>query len=89
MRIQTDRGQKVITHRPYRFVRHPMYVGALLLYIGLPKVWGSLWVAAISAAMLALFIWRTVLEDGMLQRELAGYREYTAQTRFRLLPGVW
>jgi protein-S-isoprenylcysteine O-methyltransferase Ste14 len=36
-----------------------------------------------------LFIVRTALEDGTLQRELAGYREYAGQVRFRLLPGVW
>jgi protein-S-isoprenylcysteine O-methyltransferase Ste14 len=89
VRIQTDRGHKVITRGPYHFVRHPMYLGALLLYIGLPMVWGSRWAAAMSVAVLALFIWRTAMEDGTLRRELAGYQEYAAQTRFRLLPGIW
>jgi protein-S-isoprenylcysteine O-methyltransferase Ste14 len=89
VRIQTDRGHKVITRGPYRIVRHPMYVGAMLLYIGLPMVWGSRWAAEMSAAVIVLFAWRTAMEDGTLRRELAGYQEYAAQTRFRLLPGIW
>jgi protein-S-isoprenylcysteine O-methyltransferase Ste14 len=89
VRIQTERGHKVITRGPYRFVRHPMYVGALLLYIGLPMVWGSRWAAALSAAVIVLFIWRTALEDRTLRRELPGYEEYAARTRNRLLPRIW
>ena len=89
VRIQTDRGHAVVTWGPYRFVRHPMYVGAIFMYVGTPLVWGSVAALGISGAIILLFVWRTVLEDRMLQRELPGYVEYAARTRFRLVPGLW
>jgi protein-S-isoprenylcysteine O-methyltransferase Ste14 len=89
VRIQTDRGHAVVTWGPYRFVRHPMYVGAIFMYAGTPLVWGSVAALGISSAIILLFVWRTVLEDRMLQRELPGYVEYAARTRFRLIPGLW
>jgi protein-S-isoprenylcysteine O-methyltransferase Ste14 len=89
VRIQTDRGHAVVTRGPYRFVRHPMYAGAILMYLGTPLVWGSLAALAISGAITILFVWRTFMEDGTLQRELPGYVEYAARTRFRLAPGLW
>jgi protein-S-isoprenylcysteine O-methyltransferase Ste14 len=89
VRIQTDRGHAVVTWGPYRFVRHPMYVGAILMYVGTPLVWGSVAALWISAMIILLFVWRTGLEDRMLQRELPGYVEYAARTRFRLVPGLW
>jgi protein-S-isoprenylcysteine O-methyltransferase Ste14 len=89
VRIQTDRGHTVVTSGPYRFVRHPMYVGAILMYLGAPLVWGSLAALAISGAIILLFVWRTAMEDRTLRRELSGYAEYAARTRFRLVPGLW
>ena len=89
VRIQHDRGHTVVTSGPYRFVRHPMYVGATLMYLATPLVWGSLWALAMGVVMLVLFIVRTALEDQTLRRELAGYEEYASHTRYRLLPGVW
>jgi protein-S-isoprenylcysteine O-methyltransferase Ste14 len=89
VRIQTDRGQTVITSGAYRFVRHPMYVGMILMYTGTPLVWGSVWALALSAVTACLVIWRTSREDQTLRRELPGYEEYAARTRYRLLPGLW
>ncbi len=89
VRIQTDRGHVVVRRGPYRWVRHPMYVGAVFLQIGLALVWGSRWAMAVAAAIIGLFVWRTALEDRTLRRELAGYEEYAAHTRYRLLPGIW
>jgi protein-S-isoprenylcysteine O-methyltransferase Ste14 len=89
VRIQTDRGQTVVTSGPYRFVRHPMYVGAMLMYVANPLVWGSVWALVVSAVIIVLFLWRTAREDQTLRSELPGYAEYAAQTRYRLLPGVW
>ena len=66
-----------------------MYVGALLMYLGTPLVWGSVWALALSAVTACLVIWRTSREDQTLRRELPGYEEYAARTRYRLLPGVW
>jgi protein-S-isoprenylcysteine O-methyltransferase Ste14 len=89
VRIQTDRGHTVVSSGPYRVVRHPMYVGAILMYAATPLFWGSVWASAISGLLIALFVWRTALEDRTLRRELPGYEEYARRTRDRLLPGLW
>ena len=89
VRIQDDRGHTVCNAGPYRFVRHPGYVGIILQSLVVPLMFGSLW-ALLAGALAALsLIIRTVLEDRMLQEELDGYSEYAKQTRYRLLPGVW
>lgn len=89
VRIQTDRGHTVVTTGPYRFVRHPMYVGACLMFLATPLILGSMWAMAFSLVLAILFIARTALEDRTLRRELAGYEAYAARTRYRLVPGVW
>jgi protein-S-isoprenylcysteine O-methyltransferase Ste14 len=89
VRIQTDRGHTVVTSGPYRFVRHPMYVGAILVYLSTPLIWGSGWALGLGTLIMSLFIWRTGREDRTLRRELAGYEQYTATTRYRLVPGLW
>ena len=89
VRIQTDRGHHVIQEGPYRFVRHPGYVGAVLLGLASAVALGSLW-SLIPAGLMAMLITvRTALEDSTLQRELPGYAEYACKVRYRLLPGVW
>ena len=89
VRIAKDRGHTVQTGGPYRFVRHPGYFSLLCSYITIPIALGSLW-ACISMTLLVvnLFV-RTALEDRTLQNELAGYKEYAARVRYRLIPGVW
>lgn len=89
VRIQADRGHIVETGGPYRYVRHPGYVGALLTYLASPLALASLWTFIPSALMLVLFVFRTALEDRTLQAELRGYAEYARRVRYRLLPGVW
>jgi protein-S-isoprenylcysteine O-methyltransferase Ste14 len=89
VRIQTDRGHQVVTTGPYRFVRHPMYAGVLLIYAGTPLMWGSGAAMWVSLALIALFIWRTVEEDRTHRRELPGYIAYSACTRYRMIPGLW
>lgn len=89
VRIQSDRAHAVVQNGPYRLVRHPMYLGTL---IGLPAaalMLGSAWALLPAALIIALFVWRTAREDQALRRELPGYTDYAATTRFRLLPGVW
>ncbi len=89
VRIQTDRGQTVCRTGPYRFVRHPGYVGTILQSLGIPFLLGSLWALIPGITAAVLIIIRTALEDRTLQAELPGYREYSQQVRYRLVPGIW
>ncbi len=77
-----------MTGGPYRFVRHPAYVGGILSNLATPIMLGSWW-AILLGGLSALLIVRTTLEDKTLQEELDGYKEYAARVRYRLLPGVW
>ncbi len=89
VRIQDERDHRVVSTGPYRFVRHPGYVGMILQLAFTPLVLGSYWALIADGAAILLIVLRTALEDRTLQRELPGYREFTQQTRFRLFPGVW
>ena len=89
VRIQTERGHSVATGGPYRFIRHPSYVGMIAVYLATPILLGSWWACLPGAATALLVLLRTMLEDRTLQAELAGYKEYSAEVRYRLLPGIW
>ncbi len=90
VRIQDDRGHQVASTGPYRYIRHPMYVGMIPLYaIGTPLLLGSWWALVPGAGIAIVIVIRTALEDRMLRAELPGYAEYAQQVRYRLLPGVW
>jgi len=89
VRIQTDRGHRVVSSGPYRIVRHPGYLAAIVGGSMTPLILGSLWAFAPVLACALLFTGRTALEDRTLREELDGYREYTRRTRHRLLPGIW
>jgi protein-S-isoprenylcysteine O-methyltransferase Ste14 len=89
VRIQFDRGQTVCCEGPYRYVRHPGYLGGLTFGLSAPLLLGSL-VALIPAALAALMlVARTVLEDNTLITELDGYKLYANAVKFRLLPHIW
>lgn len=89
VRIQSDRGHTVQTGGPYRFVRHPGYASLLCSYVTLPLALGSPWACLPMLLLVANLVVRTSLEDRTLKNELAGYQEYAARVRFRLIPGVW
>ncbi|MEK7324985.1 MAG: isoprenylcysteine carboxylmethyltransferase family protein [Chloroflexota bacterium] len=89
VRIQTDRGHTVATGGPYRFVRHPGYVGMIVSALGTTILLGSLWAFIPTGLLIGLVVARTALEDKTLQAELGGYKEYAGRVRYRLLPGVW
>ena len=89
VRIQTDRGQQVCRTGPYHFVRHPGYVGFIVQAVSVPILLGSLWALFFAILVGALIIIRSVKEDRLLQNELAGYKEYALEVKYRLLPGVW
>jgi protein-S-isoprenylcysteine O-methyltransferase Ste14 len=88
-RIQHDRGQRVVTSGPYRYVRHPMYAGNVVLFLCVPLVLGSWWAGIPGLLISGLFVLRTGLEDRMLRQELEGYSDYAQCVRYRLLPGIW
>ncbi len=88
-RLQEDREQVVVREGAYRHIRHPMYLGIILAFGGIPLVLGSWWAMIPSAAIVGLFVYRTYREDLMLLRGLTGYAEYTETVRYRLLPGIW
>ena len=89
VRIQTDRGHRVVSEGPYRLVRHPGYLAAIAGALATPLLLGSAWTFVPAGLVALLFVVRTRLEDATLQRELPGYAEYAARARFRLVPGVW
>jgi protein-S-isoprenylcysteine O-methyltransferase Ste14 len=89
IRIQDDRGHRVVSGGPYRLVRHPGYLGSLLYNLAIPLALGSLWTFLPALLTNVLIVVRTGLEDRTLRAELPGYREYAAVVRYRLFPGVW
>ncbi len=89
VRVQVERGHTVVTDGPYRYVRHPAYLGAILYELAVPILLASWWTLIVSSLSGILLILRTALEDRTLQAELTGYVEYARQVRYRLLPGIW
>ena len=89
VRIQQDRGQRVITTGPYALVRHPMYLGVFLFCLGSGPALGSWWSALPLTIVLPVFVRRTLLEDRMLKTELNGYRDYAKKVRWRVVPGIF
>lgn len=89
VKIQAERGHRVISDGPYAIVRHPMYGGTLLLIAGIPLLLGSWWGVAFAPIIILLFAVRAVLEERTLMAELPGYTDYAARVRYRLVPGVW
>jgi protein-S-isoprenylcysteine O-methyltransferase Ste14 len=87
--IQKERGHYVVTTGPYRYVRHPGYVGWSMLVAGMPLILGSLWTFVPVGLAICLTVVRTVLEDKTLKEELDGYENYARRVRYKLVPGVW
>ncbi len=89
VRIQSERGHTVCRSGPYRYVRHPGYVGFIFQALGIPLLLGSSWALVPGIMGLLLMVIRTALEDRMLHAELPGYRDYAQEVRYRLIPGIW
>ncbi|HWR50548.1 MAG TPA: isoprenylcysteine carboxylmethyltransferase family protein [Bryobacteraceae bacterium] len=89
IRIQRERGHRVVDTGPYRIVRHPGYAGALTIQMWSGLALGSVWSLAPAVVMAFLFIRRILLEDRMLLDQLDGYKDYAQRVRYRVLPGVW
>ena len=89
VKIQSERGHKVIDTGPYAYVRHPMYSCAILYLIGMALMLGSWWGLAFVPAIVAGLGYRAVREEGVLADQLAGYDAYRSRVRYRLVPYVW
>ena len=90
VRIQTDRGQHVVSTGPYAVIRHPGYLAGIVVMLASGIALGS-WVAAAFLAITTLpfLLYRAITEDRILQAELPGYRDYAQRVRWRLIPGLW
>jgi protein-S-isoprenylcysteine O-methyltransferase Ste14 len=89
VKVQAERGHRVIDSGPYALVRHPMYSGAVLYFVATALMLGSFWGAVLSPVFAVLFGFRAGLEERALTEGLPGYADYMARVRYRLVPGVW
>jgi len=89
VRIQSERGHRVIDTGPYSFVRHPGYLGFAGWILSTPLLLGSWWALIPAILSTVCLVVRTALEDRTLRMELAGYEEYIHRVRYRLVPGIW
>ena len=89
IKLQRDRGQHVIDTGPYHLVRHPMYSGAILFFLGTSLWLGSWWSAGLTLILAVLLAWRTTAEERTLRDGLPGYTDYATRVRYRLCPGLW
>ena len=87
--VEVEKEQSVISSGPYGVVRHPMYVGMILLYVFSPLVLGSYWAMIPALFILPVIVARILNEEKVLARDLNGYPEYMRNVRYRLVPGVW
>jgi protein-S-isoprenylcysteine O-methyltransferase Ste14 len=89
VKVQAARQHHVVSSGPYAFVRHPMYSGIMLFFVGVPLLLGSWWGVAIAPVFAVLFAIRARIEERALVEGLPGYADYAARVRYRLVPGVW
>lgn len=89
VKIQRERGHRVVSTGPYAYVRHPMYAGGLLMFLGMPLQLGSWLGLAALVLLVPLLAVRIVMEERTLAAELEGYRDYAARVKYRMIPGLW
>jgi protein-S-isoprenylcysteine O-methyltransferase Ste14 len=87
--IRVEKNQRVIDTGPYAYVRHPMYAGAIWMFVGMPLALGSWWSLFLILPFLPVLLWRLLDEERILRRDLPGYPEYMRRVRSRLIPFVW
>ena len=87
--VELSKNQRVINTGPYRFVRHPLYSGGLLLLLGIPLALGSGWALLLWPPLAAVIIWRLIDEEKYLRANLSGYNDYCAATPYRLIPRIY
>jgi len=89
VKMQKERGQKVISTGMYGVVRHPMYAGAVLLFISTPMLLGSIYGLALGLLLIITIAARSVGEEAMLKQELEGYSDYMKRVKWRIIPFVF
>lgn len=87
--VTVEAGQPVVSTGVYRLVRHPMYVGDVIMMAGMPLALGSYWGLLFVAPGVGVLVWRILDEEKLLNQELPGYREYARHVRYRLVPKLW
>ena len=87
--IEIASDQTVISTGPYAIVRHPMYVGGLIMLFGTPIALGSWWALLMDIPMTFVIVWRLLDEENFLTKSLPGYDEYCQNVRYRLIPSLW
>jgi protein-S-isoprenylcysteine O-methyltransferase Ste14 len=87
--IEVGAEQRVIATGPYALVRHPMYIGALVMLLGVPLALGSCWGVLTIIPMVLVLVARLLNEEKFLAKNLAGYSEYQTKVKSRLLPLIW
>jgi protein-S-isoprenylcysteine O-methyltransferase Ste14 len=89
VRIQEDRGQTVVSTGPYSYVRHPMYAGSFLYFLGTALLLGSWYGVLFEPIFVGMLAVRAVFEERLLREHLQGYDAYMAQVKYRFIPHVW
>jgi protein-S-isoprenylcysteine O-methyltransferase Ste14 len=87
--VEIEQGQSLIDTGPYSFVRHPMYLAVILMYLGTPVALGSWWAYIPMALIPVLIAFRVLSEEDVLKNGLEGYVDYCQRVRWRILPGIW
>ncbi len=87
--IQVEKEQKVISTGPYAIIRHPMYLGMVIMALFMPLALGSYFSLIPIALIIPITVYRLKNEEKILLKELKGYEEYCRKTRFRLIPYIW
>jgi protein-S-isoprenylcysteine O-methyltransferase Ste14 len=89
VKVQKERGHRVVSTGPYAYVRHPMYAGAVCYILGAPLLLGSWWGLAAGVLLVLAIGLRAIFEERQLKAELEGYEDYARRVRYRLVPYLW
>ncbi len=87
--IEVDKNQKVISTGLYGVIRHPMYIGVIIMFLSTSIALGSYWGLIPFAVLPAILVLRILNEEKVLSNNLQGYKEYCKKTRYRLIPYIW
>jgi protein-S-isoprenylcysteine O-methyltransferase Ste14 len=87
--VEVEKNQKVISTGLYGFVRHPMYIGVIIMFVPTPIALGSYWGLIPMTTIPIALVFRIINEEKVLSKDLPGYKDYCQKTRYRLIPHVW